>query len=105
MELSKLLKSTSLFIFSSISLIFNCSTVNKGKFLCIRPLIFFSNRPQNAFLFNIYLFLLGNISIYDINNTMKTNQTLETALEKNKPVTILGNADDILAIGSRVLKH
>lgn len=36
---------------------------------------------------------------------MKTNQTLETALEKNKPVTILGNADDILVIGSRVLKH
>lgn len=36
---------------------------------------------------------------------MKTNQTLETALEDNKPVTILGNADDILVIGPKVLKH
>ena len=63
---------------------------------------------KNAFLFNIYLFLLGNISIYDINNTMKTNQTLETALEKNKPSASFegrSNANDILVIGSRVLKH
>ena len=30
---------------------------------------------------------------------MKTNQTLETALEDNKPVTILGNAYDILVTG------
>jgi len=34
-----------------------------------------------------------------------TNHTLETTLEDNKPVTILGNAYDILAIGSKVLKH
>jgi len=37
--------------------------------------------------------------------SMTTNHTLETTLEDNKPVTILGNADDILAIGSKVLKH
>ena len=39
---------------------------------------------------------------------MKTNQTLETALEKNKPSASFegrSNADDILVIGSRVLKH
>ena len=39
---------------------------------------------------------------------MKTNQTLETALENNKPSASFegrSNADDILVIGSRVLKH
>ena len=39
---------------------------------------------------------------------MKTNQTLETALENNKPSASFdgrSNAHDILVIGSKVLKH
>ena len=67
------------------------------------PLIFFSiviiYDHFFYFFYHIYLFLLGNISIYDITLDMKTNQTLETTLEDNKPVTILGNADDILVTG------
>ena len=73
------------------------------------PLIFFSIVIiYDHFFYHIYLFLLGNISIYDINNTMKTNQTLETTLENNKPSASFdgrSNAHDILAIGSKVLKH
>ena len=44
MEPSKIVRLISLLISFSISLIFNCSTVNKGKFLNINLLIFFSNR-------------------------------------------------------------